>query len=138
MPTILKIKQELLEYLDGDPVASVCLQIVDYAARQKAENLVMLTYWSIAKGVGVDIRNPLLIMAVHTLVLNKKYHLLDKHYLLKDFDGSDKFISDEVVRRAYSECALVLSDGSVVNDVDSHLIPYFSASELLLEAKAVS
>jgi len=138
MVSIGALKAELLSYLGEEPVAFVCVRIIEYAAKQKPANLKMLTYRSLAKAARLDVGDPVLVMAVHTLAMSRRFQVLDKHYLLRDYDGCDRPINDEDVRRAYIFSRLVLSDGSVISDVDSHLVPYFSASKLLLEAKAIS
>lgn len=136
MARLQQIRQSLLESLSGSPVALVCARIIDYASLQKAENLRMLTYKSLARAAELDPSDPVFAMALSRLSGGDANALFVKHYLLRDFDGEARAVDDEIVRDAFVSRELVLSDGTVVHDVDEHLIPYFAASHLLLKAKA--
>lgn len=118
------------------PVAFVCVRIIDYAESQRSENLAMLTYKSLARAAKVDPGDPIFAMAIHRLLDGGRKALFVKHYLLRDFDGAARCIDDDAVREAYISREIVLSDGSVVHEVEDYLIPYFSASVALLKAKA--
>jgi len=136
MARLQQIRRHLLKSLSGSQVALVCVRLIDYADRQKADNLKMLTYKSLARAAELDPSDPLFVMALHRLAGGDRDAIFVKHYLLKDYDGEARTVDDETVRDAYVSRELVLSDGSVVHDVDEYLIPYFSASQLLLKAKA--
>ncbi|WP_157628467.1 hypothetical protein [Stenotrophomonas maltophilia] len=136
MVELRKIRNDLLKGLEGSQVSFICVRILDYAESQRSENLRMLTYSSLAKAARTDPGDPYFALAIHRLLRGGRKALFVKHYLLKDYDGEARKIDDDVVREAYTSREIVLSDGSVVHDVEEHLIPYFSASNMLLEAKA--
>ena len=135
MVSIRQLKQDLEERLSGSPVAALCVTILEYAGRQRPENLSYLTYTSLAKAAGASVMDPLLIAAIHVLECGPCDGLLDKHYLFIDGSGGADPISDDEARQAFISRELVLRDGTVIEDVESHLIPYFSASNCLLAAK---
>jgi hypothetical protein len=135
MVSIQQLQRELQERLDGSPVAKLCVTILDYADRQRPENLAFLTYTSLAKAAGSSVEDPLLVAAIHVLEAGPRDGLLDKHYLFRDGSGKADPIPDSEAREAFVDGEIVLWDGSVVSDVDNYLIPYFSASRCLLAAK---
>lgn len=136
MDRLQQMRERVLKSLNGSPVALVCARLIDYAGQQKADNLKMLTYKSLARAASLDPSDPVFILALHRLTGERGDALFVKHYMLKDYDGEARVVDDEVVRDAYITNELELSDGTVVNDIDEYLIPYFSASHLLLRSKA--
>lgn len=137
MPDFESLRESVLGYLSGQPEADVCVQVLIDLEKRARENLVMLTYQSFTKTTHLSAVDPLLVKALNFFVTSSKFHLLEQRFLVVDEDNElGVEIPNYEVARAYQNGALILPDGTEVEDIDAHLLPYFTASAELLALKA--
>ncbi|MBD8880266.1 hypothetical protein IHE49_07215 [Rhodanobacter sp. 7MK24] len=136
MPDFERIRKDVLGYLSGQPEADVCVQVLSDLENRERENLKILTYQSFTKSTRRSAVDPLLVKALNFFVTSSKFHLLDQRFLM--FDEQNEFgveIPNKDVAMAYQVGSLTLPDGTEVEDIDAHLLPYFTASAELLAMK---
>jgi len=137
MPDFESIREGVLGYLSGQPEADVCAQVLSDLEKRARENLMMLTYHSFTKSTDLSAVDPLLVKALNFFVTSPRFHLLEQRFLM--VDDQNEFgveIPNKEVAKAYKTGALTLPDGTEVEDIDAHLLPYFTASAQLLAMKA--
>lgn len=137
MPNFETIRESVLGYLSGQPEADVCAQVLSDLEKRARDNLAMLTYHSFTKSTHLSAVDPLLVKALNFFVTSPKFHLLEQRFLI--VDDQNEFgveIPNKEVAKAYQLGALTLPDGTEVEDIDAHLLPYFTASAKLLAMKA--
>lgn len=131
-----KIRSELREFLLDAEQRGLCLEIVDRLVDTDVNELRMLTYSSFSAMLHRPIHDPYLVLAVNFFANSSNFRLLDQNYLVvcgNDDDGEE--ISNDEVREAFLSGSLELPNGVETEDIESHLIPYFTASSCLLKIK---
>lgn len=128
MSKVDHIRQVITTNLEGTELFALCLEIIDYVASQRPEHLRMLTYSSFARITKTSVSNPALVLAVNYLASPFTVAALEKHYMIFSAEEGDvgELISDEDAASALREGVLTLPDGKEVDDVESHLVAYFT------------
>jgi len=136
MPDFDSLRENVLGYLSGQPEADVCVQVLIDLEKRARENLKMLTYQSFTKVTNRAAADPLLVKALNFFVTSQRFHLLDQRFLVVDDENElGAEITNREVAQAYRSGTLTLPDGTEVQDIDAHLLPYFTASAELLAMK---
>lgn len=128
MAKIDQIRESLIKNLEGTEVFDLCWDIVNNVLAQHPDQVKMLTYASFARMTKTEVTNPALILAVNYLANPFTVGALEKHYMV--FGAADDdvghLLSDDEVVTALREGILVLPDGREVDDVQAHLVAYFT------------
>lgn len=133
MGKIDQIRERLIRNLEGTEVFGLCWEIVNNVLTQHPDKVKMLTYASFAKMTKTEVTNPALVLAVNYLANPFTVGALEKHYMV--FGAADDdvghLLSDDEVVTALREGLLVLPDGREVQDVQAHLVAYFTPSDTI-------
>lgn len=132
---IALIKKEFLErWRDDPPLATLCLQIIDFMAAQKRGELQMLTFTSFMNATGKQEIDSQLLKAIAVLV-NSSHALLVTHAMLVDEEDQEYEIAPEEWADARETGHLIHPlTGMPVEDFESKVFPFFVPSQYFQSA----
>ncbi|MBL8263711.1 MAG: hypothetical protein JNM58_14935 [Xanthomonadaceae bacterium] len=132
MNRVEQIKSQLQKFLLDDEHRAYCIAIFDCLLNADIQELRVMTYGSIASRLCVPWQSPKLLLAVNFFASSRDFHFLDqKYFVVCDENDYEVEIDIEMVREALSSGLLELPNGEVTDQVDAHLVPYFTASKCL-------
>lgn len=126
---------KLLRHWQGDPAADVSLALLGYMKIQSAKKLSMLTFDDLLAATGKSQVDDQLIRAISILVGTAD--ALDTKYLFIEREGAIEIgVSDEDVAKAQKDGMFRHPvTGTLVEDYERKLFPYFAASQAYLAAR---
>lgn len=125
------IKSELERRWGDDPVALVCVKIVDFIASLPAEERQLLTYATFMKATNKPVPDAELATAIGILV-NSKIAALDTWAMYTDELGEDFELTPQELSTVQANKELIHPEtGEPVPDYENYLVPFFVPTERL-------
>jgi hypothetical protein len=127
-----EIRSQIKSRSQNEPLAQLCLRMIDYIALLRPEELRMLTFRTLTTASGKTDLDQELLAAV-SLLSSSSFNALDTKALFIDEDSEEFEISlaDLAYARARGEF-IHPGTGMPVPDFEAKVVPFFVASERLL------
>jgi hypothetical protein len=136
MTSIAELKGEIEQQWGENPIAPLCVQIIDFMAHQPNDQLRMLTFLSFSNGIGLPAPTEAVVRAVF-LLTSSSVHALDARLLFIDDHDQEYEIDKADIKEAEQEGGLIHpGSGEMIPDYEDKVLPYFVPSDRFIEAKA--